>query len=83
MSITLQLPMTFRSKRRAALVPATDQSSEIAEFGQALATPGQISASPWEGLYVEPGDESAEPVDHDRRLNLEVERFLATLMYGE
>ncbi|MDQ1060394.1 hypothetical protein QFZ23_004295 [Arthrobacter globiformis] len=83
MSITFQLPMTFRSKRRAIPASTADQSFQTAETRQALVAPGQISAFAWEGVYIEPSDESAESMARGTQPNPEFERFLAGLMYGE
>jgi hypothetical protein len=83
MSITFQLPMTFRSKRRVIPASTADQSFQTAEARQALVAPGQISAFAWEGVYIEPSDESAESMARGTQPNPEFERFLAGLMYGE
>ncbi|MFJ4029349.1 hypothetical protein ACIPWF_18395 [Paenarthrobacter sp. NPDC089989] len=82
MSITLQLPMTFRSRRRDFSAVTADHSFDTAAR-RFHTKPGEISASPWEGLYIEPGDETAEAVARTAQPNPELERFLAGLMYGE
>lgn len=44
---------------------------------------GTISASPWEGLYLECPEESVEPAVTPAQVNSDLERFLTALMVGE
>ncbi len=83
MSITFQLPMAFRSKRRAIPASPVDQSFRTAETRRALVAPGQISSFAWEGAYIEPSDQSAESMARGTQPNPELERFIASVMYGE
>ncbi|MFJ4286879.1 hypothetical protein ACIPY0_14665 [Paenarthrobacter nicotinovorans] len=82
MSITPQLLVTVRSKRRAIPAPTADQGLAQTDGLQGT-TPGQFSTSPWEGLYIEPSKESAESMIRGKQPNPELEQFLAGLMYGE
>jgi hypothetical protein len=43
----------------------------------------QISAAPWEGLYLEPSEGPVDSTASGHRPNPELERFLTALMYGE
>ncbi|WP_272910875.1 hypothetical protein [Arthrobacter sp. FW306-05-C] len=42
-----------------------------------------MSSFAWEGAYIEPNDQSAESMDPVTQPNPELERFIASLMYGE
>jgi hypothetical protein len=83
MSITLQLSTAFGAKRKARHTPAIVPFLEAVAAQPAGGTPGQISAAPWEGLYLEPSEDSVDSTASGHRPNPEFERFLIALMYGE
>jgi hypothetical protein len=74
--------MAFRSIRRTIPASPVNKSFQIAEAPQTLVAPGQISCFAWEGAYIEPNDQSAESMTNTQP-NPELERFIASLMYGE
>jgi hypothetical protein len=83
MSITLQLSTAFGAKRKARHTPAAVRFHEAVAAQPARRTSGQISASPWEGLYLERSEDSVDSTASGHRPNPELERFLVALMYGE
>uniref|UniRef100_UPI001C0F1B00 hypothetical protein n=1 Tax=Arthrobacter globiformis TaxID=1665 RepID=UPI001C0F1B00 len=50
---------------------------------EAPVAPGQISAFPWEGVYLEQGDQAAGSMAGRTQPNPELKPFLAGRMYGE
>jgi hypothetical protein len=78
MSITLQHLTAFGAERKARHTPAV-----VPFLEPARGTSGQISAAPWEGLYLEPSEDPVDSTASGHRPNPELERFLIALMYGE
>jgi hypothetical protein len=83
MSITLQLSTAFGAKRKAKHTPAAVRFLEAVPAQPARGASGQISAAPWEGLYLEPSEDSVDSTASRHRPNPDLERFLIALMYGE
>jgi hypothetical protein len=83
MSITLQLSTAFGAKRKAKHTPAAVRFLEAVAAQPARGASGQISAAPWEGLYLEPPEDSVDSTASRHRPNPDLERFLIALMYGE
>lgn len=58
------------------------QASAVSEVRPDRVT-SQITSAPWEGLYLEVDDEVDNVVADGIPTGPELDRFLATLMYGE
>jgi hypothetical protein len=86
MSIAFHLLLsTFGGKPASEPAQYAPTQSDVKEGATSCAygTTGQISAFPWEGLYLELPGESVEAVSTSSHDNHELERFLTALMIGE
>jgi hypothetical protein len=76
------MPAASRAGREAQPAPLRFGSNQGADC-RAYGISGQISASPWEGLYLEMPEESVDAETASIQNGSYLERFLTTLMVGE
>ena len=85
MSISLGHRAIFTAfgHRTSSVPPRTVSTSPVTE-PKAPAAPeaGQLTCSPWEGLYLEQARPAAA-VESESKMSRQLDVFLASLMYGE
>jgi len=83
MSISLGHRAIFTAfGHRASFAPLRTANPSPAGEPEAQAAPeaGQLTCSPWEGLYLEQAHPAAED---ENKTSRQLDEFLASLMYGE